>query len=388
MKLNKQERKAVISISIIISIRLLGIFLILPTFSIYTIGYAYGTPTLAGIAFGAYALSQSLLQIPYGWASDRLGRKNILLLGIGIFIIGSIACALSQNIYQLIFARILQGSGAISSVAISSLGDLTRPEVRAQSFTITGIIIGITFVIGMFLGPLLAAKLGFDSLFYILAVLGFIAIIATLLYFPNIKIKKNQIEKNRLYNYLKNKEIRTLFISAFISSITTNIFLFIFPLTWVLIGETSDNIWEAYLIILIPSFLIVFPYIRYAESRDRLRISTNAAWILLMICFFVYLLLESNKILFFLVGISFFMGHTIFQSLMPAFLTQRIPSEYRGTSTGFYNLSSFFGASVGGMMSGFLYELNRIYPIIFIIFFLIIWLLVGLPKSPPRNKIQ
>jgi len=386
MKLNNEEKNAVLSVSIIISIRLLGIFLILPTFSIYTIDYSYATHTLAGIAFGIYALSQSLLQIPYGWASDKFGRKKILLLGISVFIIGSIACAQTHNIYYLIIARVLQGSGAISSVAISSLGDLTRPEVRAQSFTITGIIIGFSFVVGMILGPLLASHLGFQSLFYILAGLGIIAILATLFFFPDINIVKKETNRTNLYSYIFNKHIRKLFTSAFINSTSTNIFLFIFPLTWVSIGENANNIWQAYLIILIPSFLIVFPYIRYAENNNKLKISTKAAWILLLVTFITYSIMESNKTLFLAIGISFFVGHTIFQSLMPAFLTQRVPAEYRGTSTGFYNLASFFGASIGGMISGYLYDLNPKFPAYFIISFLIIWIITGLPTSPTNDK--
>ena len=386
MSLNTQEKRAVLSVSVIISIRLLGIFLILPTFSIYALEYPLATETTAGVAFGIYAISQSLLQIPFGWASDRFGRKRVLIFGIAIFIIGSILCGLATNINQLILARVLQGSGAISSVAISSLGDITRPEVRAQSFTITGIIIGATFILGMLVGPLLAAKLGFDSLFFILAVLGLVAILATVIYFPDIEIKRLEINKSRLYSYLRNKDIKTLFFSAFINSITTNIFLFIFPLTWVLIGETSENIWEAYLIILIPSFLIVFPYIRRAERNKNLKISTKAAWLLLLICFVSYLFVDSNKVLLLFVGTAFFIGHTIFQSLMPTFLTQRIPSEFRGVSTGFYNLSSFSGAGVGGIIAGYLYNFSNLYPLYFIIIFLFIWLILGLPKAPDKSN--
>ncbi len=384
MSLNEQEKKAVLSVSVIISIRLLGIFLILPTFSIYALEYPLATETTAGVAFGIYAISQSLLQIPFGWASDRFGRKRVLLFGLLIFIIGSILCGFADNINELILARVLQGSGAISSVAISSLGDLTRHEVRAQSFTITGIMIGVTFIVGMLLGPLLAAKMGFESLFFILAVLGVIAIAATLLYFPDIEVKKQEINKSRLYAYLKNKDIKTLFFSAFINSITTNIFLFVFPLTWVLLGETGENIWKAYLIILIPSFLVVFPYIRRAEKNKNLKISTKAAWLLLLICFVSYLFVESDKNLLLFVGIVFFIGHTIFQSLMPTFLTQRVPSEFRGVSTGFYNLSSFSGAGVGGILAGYLYNFGILYPLVFIIIFLFIWLIIGLPKAPDR----
>src|SRR5687768_7062249 len=132
----------VIVVSLISALRLLGIFLMLPIFSVYAVRYPGASPALAGIAFGVYALVQSTLQIPLGWASDRWGRKPVLLIGLALFVMGSIGCALATDIYGLILARALQGTGAVGSVAFAALADRTRPNVRAHAYTITGLAIG------------------------------------------------------------------------------------------------------------------------------------------------------------------------------------------------------------------------------------------------------
>ena len=173
VKLNRYELRCVLVIGTIIALRLLGIFLIIPVFSIYAVNYEGATLSSAGVAFGIYALTQSLLQIPFGMASDRFGRKPVIISGLIIFCLGSILCAFADNIWELIITRALQGSGAIGAVAIASLGDSTRNEVRAQSFMLTGIIIGVAFITSLIVGPVLAAKFGFESLFFILAVHGF-----------------------------------------------------------------------------------------------------------------------------------------------------------------------------------------------------------------------
>ena len=165
MKLNRYELRSVLVIGTIIALRLLGIFLIIPVFSIYAVNYEGATLSSAGVAFGIYALTQSLLQIPFGMASDRFGRKPVIVFGLLIFCIGSVLCAFADNIWELIITRAIQGSGAIGAVAIAVLGDCTRNEVRAQSFMLTGIIIGTAFITSLIVGPVLAGKFGFESLF-------------------------------------------------------------------------------------------------------------------------------------------------------------------------------------------------------------------------------
>ena len=149
----RDEIAPIILVSLISALRLLGIFLMLPIFSVYAVRYPGASAALAGVAFGVYALVQSVLQIPLGWASDRWGRKPVLVGGLALFVAGSIGCALATDIYGLILARALQGTGAVGSVAFAALADLTRPSVRAQAYTITGIAVGVSFMIGLLAGP-------------------------------------------------------------------------------------------------------------------------------------------------------------------------------------------------------------------------------------------
>ena len=175
----RSEIAPIIVVSLISALRLLGIFLMLPIFSVYAVQYPGANAALAGVAFGIYALTQSVLQIPLGWASDRWGRRPVLVIGLALFALASVGCGLAQNIYQLILARALQGVGAVGSVALAALADFTRPTVRTQAFTITGIAIGSSFILGILGGPLLAASLGLSGLFYVLAALGFLAMALT-----------------------------------------------------------------------------------------------------------------------------------------------------------------------------------------------------------------
>jgi len=388
MKLTKEELESVLTVGFIISIRLLGIFLILPVFSVYSIQYPGSSLTLAGIAFGIYALIQSILQIPFGWASDRIGRKPVLLFGLFLFSIGSYFCGIADDINQLIIARIIQGSGAIGSVALASLGDVTRPGVRAQAFTISGMIIGAAFLIAIVIGPLIASEFSFSTLFYVLTLLGLIAILITLFFFP--KIKDTEIT-DKTFNYsvlFKNINLRKLFISAGILSLLINIFIFIYPLSWENLGINESKLWKVYFIVLIPSALLVFPYVRYAEKKKILEGPSRWGWYFLIISFVLYLIGFNYKFILYSSGIMLFLGIILYQSIFPAFLTQRIPSEQRGASTGVYNLSNFLGASIGGMSSGFLYQNGEVLPIIFCIAALILWKFVGIPHPPDSEKVR
>lgn len=388
MKLNSTEVKAVAAVATIMAIRLMGIFLILPVFSVYAERYPGADLALAGIAFGIYALVQSLLQVPFGWLSDKIGRKAALIIGLSIFTIGSLICGFADSIGELIFARVVQGAGAVSSVAIASLGDVTRHEVRAQSFTIVGVSIGVGFLIAIILGPLLAAELGFSNVFFILAAMGVLTVAITIFFFPEIKKKDLMHEESEVLQYLKNTEIKKLFLSAAIISLTVNMFVFIYPLSWTELGVQEGELWKVYLIALIPTALFAYPYVRYAEKRGILKIAMGSAWALMAISFLVYPASSLFTLVLYFAGMAYFMGHTVLQSTFPAFLTQRVGQEKRGITTGVYNLFSFFGASIGGMAAGYLYEVSPHLPLLIALLLIIAWGLSGLPNPPEKNSIK
>ena len=385
MKLNRYELRSVLVIGTIIALRLLGIFLIIPVFSIYAVNYEGATLSSAGVAFGIYALTQSLLQIPFGMASDRFGRKPVIVVGLLIFCVGSVLCAFADNIWELIITRAIQGSGAIGAVAIAILGDCTRNEVRAQSFMLTGIIIGTAFITSLIVGPVLAGKFGFESLFFILAALGLIAVLVTVFMFPELPKKKTR-DRKEILRKLREPEMGKILSSTFITSLCLNLVLFIYPLDWKNIGTGPQDLWFVYLVILAPSALLANAYIRISETRKKLKQATRSGFFFLVAAFLIYLLGASDSTTLYLTGAVFFLGHSLFQSILPAFVTQRVSSENRGVLSGFFNLANFMGACVGGMSAGVLYETHESFPLIFGLLFLVMWMFVGLPGSPLEQE--
>ena len=371
-----------IVVSLISALRLLGIFLVLPVFSVYAVHYPGASLAMAGVAFGAYALTQSILQIPLGWASDRWGRKPILLIGLALFGVGSIGCGLAQSISQLIVARVIQGTGAIGSVALAALADLTRPAVRTQAFTITGIAIGSAFMLGILGGPLLAASIGLSGLFYVLAALAFSAMILAAISFP----KKNRfIDKQPALAFkpiLLNGELRPIFIAAFVLSFTLNLFFFTYPLSWAATGLDRAELWKVYLIIFLPSALLVFPYMRRAERLGRFRMPIMIGWVTAATGYAVYLVGAQSDLLLYASGAAFFFGYSLFQPLLPTFLTKRIPQAGRGTATGVYSFFGFIGSSLGGILGGVLIHISPSLPEFLGVVLLVLWYFSGLPTAP------
>lgn len=388
MNLNSSEYKAVITVALIMATRLLGIFLILPVFSVYAERYPGSDLAMAGLAFGIYALAQSVLQLPFGWVSDKIGRKPVLIIGIVIFAAGSIYCGMADTIKELIIARVIQGVGAVSSVAIASLGDVTRPEVRAQSFTIVGVSIGVSFLMAIVVGPYLAAKIGFSSLFYVLAGLAVLSLLITIFFFPAIEKEKEEpiAAKAGLWSIAVMPEMRNLYAASLVVSLLVNLFVFVFPISWKALGVSDAGLWKVYLITLIPTALFIFPYIRRSEKRKTLSGAAKAGWALIALAFLVYPAGAGYSFVLYGAGMAYFAGHTIMQSLLPAFLTQTVGQEKRGTATGIYNLLSFLGSSIGGMAAGFLYQMSPSVPLIFGFILLILWGLSGLPVPPGEGR--
>ncbi len=383
---SRSEIAPVIVVSLISALRLLGIFLMLPIFSAYAVHYPNATIALAGVAFGIYALSQCVFQIPLGWASDRLGRRPVLVMGLALFSLGSVGCALATDIYGLIFARALQGSGAVGSVALAALADFTRPSVRTQAFTITGIAIGSAFMIGLLGGPVLAAHIGLNGLFYVLAALGFLAMLLAWTSFPQARESSQHEPPLALKPILISIDLRPIFIATFVLSFALNLFFFTYPLSWTEIGLEKADLWKVYLIIFLPSIVLVFPYMRRAEKRGHYRLPILLGWLTATAGYVVYLLGAQHDFLLYLSGAAFFLGYSLFQPMLPAFLTQRIPQGGRGAATGVYTFFGFVGSSLGGMLAGALIHISPSLPELLGVVLLVAWYFLGLPVAPESTS--
>jgi MFS family permease len=380
----RDEIGPVILVSLISALRLLGIFLMLPIFSVYAVRYPGASAALAGVAFGIYALVQSALQIPLGWASDRWGRKPVLVGGLTLFVAGSAGCALATDIYGLILARALQGTGAVGSVAFAALADLTRPSVRTQAYTVTGIAVGVSFMIGLLAGPFLAAHIGLNGLFYLLAALGLLSLILAALWFPT---GRASLEKPlALRPIVLRDHLRPIFVATFVLSFALNLFFFTYPLSWTAIGLEKTELWKVYSIIFLPSILFVFPYMRRAEKAGRFRGPILIGWLTATVGYGVYLFGAQYDILLYVSGAAFIFGYSIYQPILPAFLTQRVPAGGRGMASGVYNSCGFIGSSLGGMLGGALIHVSPSLPELLGVVLLVLWFWLGLPVPPEPNS--
>jgi MFS family permease len=382
----RDEIAPVIIVSLISALRLLGIFLILPIFSAYAVRYPGSSAALAGVAFGIYALVQCIFQIPLGWASDRWGRKPVLIIGLALFCLGSVGCALAESIGGLILARALQGTGAVGSVAFAALADLTRPSVRAQAYTITGIAIGASFMIGLLAGPFLAAHIGLSGLFYALALLGLLSLILAAFFFPPELRGDRSDTPMTLTPILMNSRLRPIFVATFALSFALNLFFFTYPLSWTEIGFDKAQLWKVYSVIFLPSVLLVFPYMRRAEKAGHFRRPIMLGWLSATVGYAVYLFGAQIELLLYVSGAAFFFGYSIYQPILPAFLTQQVPAAGRGTASGVYNFFGFIGSSLGGMLGGVLLHFSPSLPEFFGVAMLIAWYFLGLPIPPERNS--
>jgi MFS family permease len=181
---------------------------------------------------------------------------------------------------------------------------------------------------------------------------------------------------------LRRAETRPIFIATFVLSFALNSFFFTYPLSWTELGLEKGDLWKVYLIIFLPSVVVVFPYLRPAEKRGRYRLPIFLGWLTATAGYAVYLLGAQYDFLLYLSGAAFFFGYSLYQPLLPTFLTQRIPPGGRGTATGVYTFCGFVGSSLGGMLAGALIHVSPSLPEFFGVSLLVLWYFFGLPTAP------
>ena len=186
--MNQHELTTASSISLLYLVRMLGLFMVLPVLPLVAPAIDGATPLLVGLAIGIYGLSQAALQIPFGLMSDRIGRKQIIALGLGLFIMGSLVAGFADDIYMLILGRFMQGCGAIASTLLALMSDLTRVDQRSKAMAFIGIAIAGSFGLSLVLGPLVANVLGLAGIFFLTAALGCLALAILLLCIPTPQI--------------------------------------------------------------------------------------------------------------------------------------------------------------------------------------------------------
>lgn len=388
-KMTPLERKATWGLGTVFSLRMLGMFMVLPVITTYGLQLQYATESLIGLAIGIYGLTQAIFQIPFGFFSDKFGRKPMIIFGLIIFILGSIIAALSANIYGVIIGRALQGAGAISAAVMALLSDLTREQNRTKAMAFIGISFGITFALALVLGPVLTHIFGLNGLFWGIALLAFGGIIITLFTVPNSEnhivnresgfvrgsVKKVLFDAQLLKLNFGIFSLHTLLMSAFVA----------LPLVMSKAGLSPEKHWIVYLITMLVAFITVLPFIIYAEKQRKMK-QVFLFCIFLLIIAQAILISADATLWLIIAGIQvFFIGFNIMEALLPSLISKEAPAGYKGTAMGIYSTSQFLGVALGGILGGWLYQ-HYDAQIVFggCLFIGFIWFIVSLTlRQPP-----
>ncbi len=388
--MQNKEASAVVSLGLIMTFRMLGLFMILPVFAVAAGQLSGATPTLIGMALGIYGLTQGLLQIPFGLLSDKIGRKPVIILGLIIFAIGSIIAGFSHSIYLMILGRALQGAGAIGSTILATVADLTRDESRSKAMAFIGLNIGFAFILAMIIGPSINAAFGLSAIFWLTALLAIMGILMTLTLIPTpaklIMHPEVETEPKRLRDILKNIELLRLDFGIFtLHASLTAIFLAI-P---ILLNKTLalSNLQQVvfYTSVLLISFVLALPLIVISEKRRKLKPIFLIAVLAMASSIVGIALFPLTAVLLSLLLLIFFTAFTLLEASLPSLVSKISPLQKRGTAMGIYSSSQFLGIFVGGSVGGLIFATFGLRSLLFSAAGLIfLWLLFALKmKKPP-----
>lgn len=392
-KMTPTERRAIVSLSTIMALRMIGLFMVLPVFSLYTHELQGATPFLIGLAMGIYGLAQAFLQIPFGALSDRLGRKPIILAGLLIFAAGSILAACAHSITLMIIGRALQGAGAVGSTILALMADLTTEEQRTKAMAISGITIGFSFSLAMLVGPLLIKWFAVNDLFFISAFLGIVGILVLYFSVPTpTQLRWHRDTEPELHSFLK------LLASPDLAKLNIGILILhaIFTASFIVIpislqhyaGLNADQQWSLYLPTLLMAFIGSLVCIGLSERKQKIKPFFLSGIMLIGAAEFL-LWAAHTDLLLAAIGLGlFFTGFSLLEAFLPSLVSRTAPAERKGSALGIYSCAQFLGIFIGGVLGGWIYgkfSLPGVY--LFCVTLAFLWLVIAFFMQPPRYLI-
>ena len=387
-----EEKKATLGLAGIFSLRMLGLFLVLPVLSVYASEFPGATSFLVGFAIGAYGLTQAIFQIPYGLWSDKVGRIPILILSTIIFIFGSSLAAYAsyqQDIYLLIVGRFLQGMGAVSSVVIALIADLTREEVRTRAMATIGASIGMAFAFGMVLGPWIAAHFGLGGVFAFTAILALISLPYIIWGIPRPKVivhhEDAEFTGSYLGEVLRDKNLLKMDFGMFTLHMGLTAVFTVAPLILKNFMSPKD-LWKVYLVMFLVGLTIMVPSTIIAEKKGLIKQVKIAAIIVLIISFMMFMFLTDSFLFAVISIIVYFTGFMMLEPIMPSLMSKYAKPQVKGTASGVFNTAQFLGAFVGGASAGFLLKFGFMTVFVFLSLITFLWLLIVLTMEMPVKK--
>jgi predicted MFS family arabinose efflux permease len=354
----KEIFKKVLPLSLIVALRFFGLFIVLSVLSQYAIELPGGTALLAGVAVGGYALTQAVLQVPFGVMSDKIGRKKTLLIGLLIFAAGSVISAIADNIYILLLGRFLQGAGAIGSVVTAMISDHVREDQRAHAMAVMGMTIAMSFAAAMIIGPIIGGLYSVSLLFWMTAILALLAlaILFTAVPEPPKIIHSYSEEEAKIKHVFKDKDLVRMYITFLFHSSTMAIAFFLIPVVMKQkFGMGPETYWKVYLPAVFFGIMAMGPAAVFGEKYGKGKEVFLVSIAFIAIAFI--LMGWSNSILWFGVGATFFfIGFNMFEPLLQSFVSKFAKVHQKGAALGVANTFAYIGIFLGGAIGGWLYQ--------------------------------
>lgn len=402
------ERRAAVSLAALYGLRMLGMFLILPVFAVHAQSLPGGdNHTLIGLALGIYGLTQATFMLPLGMASDRFGRKPVIIAGLFIFALGSFIAAAANSLAMIILGRALQGAGAISAAVTALLADLTREEKRTQAMAMIGSTIGLAFAGSLTAGPLLYRWIGLSGLFVLTGVLSLMAILVVRYVTPNPgqSAFHSDAEANpaRLPDVLRDPELLRLNGGIFALHAAQMAMFVAVPIALLRAGGlATEQHWQVYLPVLLLSFAFMVPAILHAERRGRMKPVFLAAIALLLVAqmglgWAMTALPEAGgapvrAVFWWVIAalLFYFIAFNTLEASLPSLVSKIAPAEAKGTAMGVYNTAQALGLFFGGLFGGWLTQrFGFVAVFVFCSAIVALWLLAAAGMRPPaRVKTQ
>ncbi|MDX1341366.1 MAG: MFS transporter [Reinekea sp.] len=384
MAFNSVERKALTGLAMLYASRMLGLFMVLPVLSLYGMDLEKASPQTLGLALGVYGITQALLQIPFGAASDRFGRKPLIVLGLVIFLVGSVVAALSTHVMGLVFGRALQGAGAISSVVLALLADYTRESERSKAMAIVGAVIGSSFVVAVMLGPWIAGIGGLSGLFWFTAGLALLGMLVLLWLppVPGLQIhQERKFHASQIGQVLRDGNVLILSLGVFLLHMTMTALFVALPIVLVERGFAADDLGQVYAPVMIIAFLGMAPMMMLSERNNAQVKFLRLAAVLISVALVALVGVKAGAASA-LALLVFFVGFNFIEATLPSLLSRKAEAQSRGTAMGVFATAQFIGAASGGMVGGLLFANQQLLPIVAVGFGAqIVWIvLLGLVK--------
>ena len=357
--MNSIEKRAIAGIGGIFALRMIGLFMIVPVFSVYGHDYTHATPFLIGLAVGIYGLGQAIFQIPMSMAADKFPRKPMILFGLLLFAAGGVVAATADSIYQVIIGRALAGSGAVSAVLMALLADVTREQARTKAMATMGLTIATSIMLSFAIGPMMVASLGISGLFWLTAVFAVLAMLLLLIVPTPLRVLKhnlaNQSIGEQLKEVLRIGDLNRLHIGIFALHLTmTAIFVIVPKQLADVLDLTVRQQGMVYLPLLFIGFAIAIPFIIIAEKKKKMRQVFLAA-LVVIVAAFTCLALGSQLSIGLIVGLGlYFIGFNLLEATIPSWISKKAPVANKATAMGINSSSQFLGAFFGGALGGML----------------------------------